>query len=198
MHKKESSTSYLEYIQEISQQVDNINQVDLETFIYNISQAARESRSIFFVGNGGSASAASHLAADLGKNTIMNPLESNEIRLKTLSLNDNIAWITALANDIGYEHIFSEQLKNLAKPEDVLVSISGSGNSLDIVNAVCWAKEAGLTTMALLGFDGGKTLPHVDVAVMVNSFDYGVVESVHGIIHHYIVNKVKEDIHVKK
>ena len=138
---------------------------------------------IFFAGNGGSASTATHLAADIGKNA--------GIKIKTLALTDNVAWMTALGNDLSYEDIFVEQLKNFATKGDLLFVISGSGNSGNVVKAVAWAKRNGVKTAALLGFSGGKLLKMVDVPVVVPVDHYGYVEGIHSEIHHYLVEALK-------
>ena len=148
-----------------------------------IWKAYKKKKMIFFAGNGGSASTATHLAADIGKNA--------GIKIKTLALTDNVAWMTALGNDLSYEDIFVEQLKNFATKGDLLFVISGSGNSGNVVKAVAWAKRNGVKTAALLGFSGGKLLKMVDVPVVVPVDHYGYVEGIHSEIHHYLVEALK-------
>jgi D-sedoheptulose 7-phosphate isomerase len=150
-------------------------------------RAYRNEKQVFTVGNGGSASTASHMAADLGKNTI----GPNMRRFRILSLNDNAAIVTALANDIGYEHIFSEQLVNLIQPGDLLIAISGSGNSPNVVRAMTYAREQCAEVVAVLGFDGGRAAALADLAVIVPSDHYGIVEDVHLIINHILVDYFK-------
>ncbi|PYR87514.1 MAG: phosphoheptose isomerase [Acidobacteria bacterium] len=127
------------------------------------------------------------MAADLGKNTI----GPNMRRFRILSLNDNAAIVTALANDIGYEHIFSEQLVNLIQPGDLLVAISGSGNSPNVVRAMTYAREQCAEVVAVLGFDGGLAAGLADLAVIVPIDHYGIVEDVHLIINHILVDYFK-------
>jgi D-sedoheptulose 7-phosphate isomerase len=148
-------------------------------------------KTIFFIGNGGSAATSSHLAADLGKNTVENILNINEKRFRTISLSDNISWITAVANDLSYEDVFVEQLKNLAGEGDVLFIVSGSGNSKNIVKAASWAKTNKLSVVGLLGFDGGEVKKYTGEGLVVESDNYGIIESVHSYIHHYIVEALK-------
>lgn len=138
---------------------------------------------VFVLGNGGSASTASHMAADLAKNTI----GPGMTRFRIMSLNDNIPLMTALGNDLGYEHLFSEQLQNLIGPGDVVVAISGSGNSPNVLNALGYARSQSCFTVGLLGFDGGAARAMCDLALVIDSRDYGVVEDAHLILNHVLV-----------
>jgi D-sedoheptulose 7-phosphate isomerase len=139
---------------------------------------------VFIAGNGGSAATASHWANDLGKATKI----SGEPPIRVLSLSDNVSWFTALANDEGYERVFSGQLENFARPGDVLVVISASGNSPNLVNAVALARERKVATIGLLGFDGGILKPLVDHCLLLASEKgaYGPVESAHSLVCHLI------------
>jgi D-sedoheptulose 7-phosphate isomerase len=150
-------------------------------------RAYRNEKQVFTLGNGGSASTASHMAADLGKNTI----GPNMRRFRVISLNDNTAMLTALANDLGYENVFREQLQNLIRPGDLLIAISASGNSANVVNAIRYAQAQCAETACLLGFDGGDAAQLVDVAIVVPSDHYGVVEDVHLITNHILVDYFK-------
>src|SRR5712691_11575084 len=127
---------------------------------------------VFVVGNGGSAANASHFACDLSKATIVD----RRARLRVTSLTDNIALLTAWANDTSYDRVFSEQLTNLLDPGDVVIAISASGNSPNVVSAVLAARLMRASTIALVGFAGGRLLEAVDAAIHVPSNDYGVVE----------------------
>lgn len=147
-----------------------------------VYEAYRHGKQLFIVGNGGSASTASHMACDIGKNTI----SPERPRFRVICLNDNIPLLTSLANDRGYDHVFSEQLVNLIRPGDVLLVISGSGNSPNIVNAMRAAREAGATTIAFLGFDGGEALALADEHVLVPDDDYGRVEDLHLVLNHVL------------
>ena len=150
-------------------------------------RAYRNDKQVFTLGNGGSASTASHMAADLAKNTI----GANMARFRATSLNDNTAIVTALANDLGYENIFREQLANLIRPGDLLIAISASGNSANVLNALRYAQLQCAETACLLGFDGGKAASLGDVAIVVSSSHYGVIEDVHLIINHMLVDYFK-------
>ena len=146
-------------------------------------QVARdEGKQIFACGNGGSAATSSHFTNDLGKGASY----GSESRFKVISLTDNIPWMTALANDVSYVAIFAEQLRNFACEGDVLIAISGSGNSQNVLNAVEVAKEKGMTTVGLTGFGGGKLAGMVDIPIVADSHHMGRVEDVHMIVVHLI------------
>jgi D-sedoheptulose 7-phosphate isomerase len=175
------------YLGQLRDAIDTLPRDRLADMGDMLFRAYRNEKQVFTVGNGGSASTASHMAADLGKNTI----GPNMRRFRILSLNDNAAIVTALANDIGYEHIFSEQLVNLIQPGDLLVAISGSGNSPNVVRAMTYAREQCAEVVAVLGFDGGRAAALADLAVIVPSDHYGIVEDVHLIINHILVDYFK-------
>ncbi|MFQ5615920.1 MAG: SIS domain-containing protein [Anaerolineales bacterium] len=156
-----------------------------------IYQAYCDNKQVFVVGNGGSASTASHIAADLGKNILPDLYGGPLARLRVTALTDNMGWITALANDVGYEYIFSEQLKNLGQPGDLLLAISGSGNSTNVVEAVKVAQKFGLRTFGILGFAGGKLQNMVEAYVLVRSNNYGFIEDIHLILNHIIVTYLR-------
>src|SRR5262245_51371136 len=148
--------------------------------------AARESRAtIFIAGNGGSAATASHWANDLGKAT----RAAGGPPIRVLSLSDNVSWFTALANDEGYPRVFSGQLENFARAGDVLIVISASGNSPNLIEAVNFARAHDVVTIGLLGFDGGILHTLVDESLLFRSEKgaYGPVESAHLAVCHLIV-----------
>jgi D-sedoheptulose 7-phosphate isomerase len=153
-------------------------------------RAYRDGKQVFTLGNGGSASTASHMAADLAKNTI----DQNMRRFRILSLNDNASLLTALANDLGYENVFSEQLKNLIRAGDVLIVISASGNSPNVLNAIRYAQERSAQVAAILGFDGGQSAKLADLAIVVRSEHYGIVEDLHLAINHIMVDYFREKL----
>ena len=154
----------------------------LGQIVDRLAEAGRKGQQVFIFGNGGSASTASHMACDLGKGAIVD----GHPRLKVMSLNDNMAIMTAISNDISYEAVFIEQLKNLLKPDDVIIAISASGNSPNVVNGMEYAREVGAYTVGLIGFGGGKMAGLSDLKVVVDSYDYGVVEGLHLVIEHMI------------
>jgi D-sedoheptulose 7-phosphate isomerase len=149
-------------------------------------EARKENKMIFFIGNGGSAATASHFAQDLGEVGRKVGREG----FKTLSLTENISSISAIGNDYGYGEIFVLQMKELFCRGDVLVAISASGNSPNVVKAVEYAKRSGGKTIGLVGFDGGKLKELCDHVVHVRSqkWEYGPVEDIHMILDHMITS----------
>ena len=149
---------------------------------------------VFVVGNGGSGSNASHFVEDVGKQALKLPddlsFDSTKTRVRILSLTDNTAYITAWANDEGFERVFVEQLRNLARPGDLLVAISGSGNSRNILLAVDWANRNGLTTFGVTGFSGGRLRESAALNLHVDSTDMGVVETAHLAAFHWVVDEL--------
>jgi D-sedoheptulose 7-phosphate isomerase len=145
---------------------------------------------VFICGNGGSGSNASHFCEDLGKSTLKREdfLNDEKKRLKVLSLTDNTPYILAWANDEGFDRVFVEQLKNLAGPGDLLIAISGSGNSPNILKAVEWANRRGLTTLGCTGFGGGKLKSLAQHNLHVPIDDMGIVESIHLTVFHWVLD----------
>jgi len=170
------------YLDRLKAAIDDVPVDRVEAMGEVLYRAYRHGKQVFIMGNGGSAATASHMACDLGKNTI----SANRPRFRVLSLNDNMPLLSALANDIGYEHVFSEQLKNLIRPGDVLIAISGSGNSPNILHAMAYARSRAAMNIALLGFDGGRAAKLADEYVLVPASDYGIVEDVHMILDHVL------------
>lgn len=175
-----------EYLDRVCQEIQLLDIGQLENLSRIIEEAYHAGRFVFIIGNGGSGSTASHLCEDLAKCTLRD--FENQKRLKVLSLTDNTAGIMAWGNDEGYDRIFIEQLKNLASPGDVLLAISGSGNSPNILVAVDWANNHGLTTVGITGFGGGKLqgMGHHNFHVGVD--DMGIVESLHLVAFHWIID----------
>jgi D-sedoheptulose 7-phosphate isomerase len=170
------------YFDRLKAAIDDVPVDRVEAMGEILYRAYRHGKQVFIMGNGGSAATASHMACDLGKNTI----SANRPRFRVLSLNDNMPLLSALANDIGYEHVFSEQLKNLIRPGDVLIAISGSGNSPNILHAMAYARSRAAMNIALLGFDGGRAAKLADEYVLVPASDYGIVEDIHMILDHVL------------
>ena len=140
------------------------------------------------IGNGGSASTASHMSCDLNKGASL----FSEQPLRVMSLTDNMAHFSALANDEGYESVFSGQLRNLLTEKDMLIGISASGNSPNCVAAFHLAKEKGAKVLGLLGFSGGTMAELADFCITVASNEYGPVEDAHLIINHIVTEKLKD------
>jgi D-sedoheptulose 7-phosphate isomerase len=157
-----------------------------------LNTAREKGATVYIAGNGGSASTASHWVNDLGKAT----KSPNKSPVRVMSLNDNVSWLTALANDEGYERVFSGQLENFAVQGDVLIVISASGNSPNLLRAVELARSRSMTTIGLLGFDGGALKDMVDELLLVPTprGAYGVVESAHGMLCHVLTACLAEDV----
>jgi D-sedoheptulose 7-phosphate isomerase len=137
------------------------------------------------MGNGGSAANASHMALDLGKGTLARVYDPKETRFRVISLTDNVATITAYGNDLSFDDIFVQQLRNLVEPNDLVIVLSGSGNSPNVVKAVAYAKGQRAKTIGILGFKtGGKLARMVDCAIIVDSLHYGPCEDIQLILDH--------------
>lgn len=151
-----------------------------------IEGAASAGKRIFAIGNGGSAAIADHLCCDLTKGTHV----SGQPVVDTTSLNANVALYSAIANDFGFEKVFSTQVNFLGKPGDVLLAISSSGNSPNILAAVAAARAIGMTTVGLSGFSGGGLKTAADVSIHVDANNYGIVEDVHQAIMHILAQYI--------
>ena len=175
-----------DYLDRVSEEIGKLDLAAAQKLSDLIEERYHAGRFVFIIGNGGSGANASHLCEDLAKCTLCD--FENQKRLKVLSLTDNVSWIMAVANDISYEGIFSEQLKNLASPGDLLLAISGSGNSPNILKAVDWSNKNGLTTYGITGFGGGKLkgMAQHNLHVAVN--DMGIVESLHLVVFHWVID----------
>ena len=145
-----------------------------------ISALRERGGTLFLCGNGGSAATATHMANDLGKGASLAATR----RFRVVALTDNAPWITALANDVSYDVVFAEQLRNLGSPGDGLLAISGSGNSPNVLNAVEVAKEVGMETYAFTGFGGGRLAPACDLAIVADSDHRGRMEDAHTVLMH--------------
>lgn len=168
------------YLADFSAVMEQITRMDVAAVVARLRHARDSGATIFIAGNGGSAATATHWANDLGKAT----RASGRALMRVLSLSDNVSWLTALANDEGYERAFSGQLENLARPGDVLVIISASGSSPNVVAAVATAESIGMVTIGLLGFDGGRLAGQMDAELLVRTprGAYGIVETAHSLL----------------
>ena len=176
------SKSYFEYLKEI---FDKIDLTEIKEFIELLLMARETGATIFFMGNGGSAATASHFANDLAFGT-----NEYEKPFKVMSITDNVATLTALGNDYGYDEIFIRQLRIYAKKGDVLVGISASGNSQNLINAFEYASISEIKTVALTAFDGGKMKEIADYGVHIptDKKEYGPAEDLHMILDHLVAN----------
>jgi D-sedoheptulose 7-phosphate isomerase len=168
------------YRKQLSAAIDALDSEAINAWIDRLARARSEGATIFVAGNGGSAATASHFATDLGKGASYGKPE----RFRVVALTDSIPTITAYANDVSYDVVFAEQLRNLGKPGDVLVTISGSGSSPSIVAVIQAAKELGMDVVALTGFQGGASGPMADIHINVTSDHMGRIEDVHMALCH--------------
>ncbi len=181
------------FLQRVGQELHRIDPAEVKALADAIHDCYEHGRLVFLCGNGGSGSNASHFCEDLGKCTLTRADFDNDRkkRLRVLSLTDNTPYILAWANDEGFERVFVEQLKNLAGPGDLLVAISGSGNSPNVLRAVEWANRHGLKTFGCTGFSGGKLRELAQLGLHVPLDDMGIVESIHLTAFHWVV----DDLH---
>jgi D-sedoheptulose 7-phosphate isomerase len=172
--------AYLDYLQSVLRGIDT---ADIGGFIRALLDARERGATVFFIGNGGSAATASHFANDLSIGT-----NHYERPFRAISLTDNVPIITALSNDFGYEEIFVRQLRMLGKQGDVLVGISASGNSPNLLRAFEYARSVGITTVAITAFNGGKLKAMADQCVHVPTEpkEYGPAEDAHMVIDHLV------------
>ena len=180
-----SSKAYLEKVRELL----DVLAEQSDRFIETLFEAFEQERTVFLVGNGGSAAAASHFGQDLAKGTLSSMQAKR--RFRVIPLTDNIGFITALANDEGFESIFEQQLRNLARRGDLLIAISGSGNSPNVLRAVEYARSIGMKTIGVTGFDGGKLRGLADESVHVPIDDMGMTEALHGVVFHLAMAQLR-------
>jgi D-sedoheptulose 7-phosphate isomerase len=172
------------YLPAFERLLKTIDSAAIERIARRLCVARESEATIYVAGNGGSAAIASHWVNDLGKAT----KRSGSLPVRVMSLSDNVSWLTALANDEGYDRVFAGQLENFAKKDDVLIVISSSGNSVNLVRAVEVARSRGMTVIGLLGFDGGKLKQLADEYLLVETSkgQYGLVEPMHEMVCHLL------------
>lgn len=167
------------------EQVDSVGEL--------LYRAYLNDKQVFVMGNGGSAATAAHFASDLSKGTAV----AGRRRFRVICLNDNLPVLTAIANDIGYDMVFSEQMRNLVRPGDIVVVVTGSGNSPNIIEALKCARSHSATTVGFLGFDGGQAKDMLDSYVHIECADYGLVEDLHYALGHcfkeYFTRRIEEE-----
>jgi len=170
------------YINGLIDVLQNLDIGEINQYIEVVEQARQEGKNIFIFGNGGSGATASHMMCDFNKGLS----HGQDKRFKMICLNDNMPTMMACANDISYEDIFVEPLKNFLKPKDVVIGISGSGNSMNIVKAIDYANKHGALTVGLCGFDGGKLKKCAKMAVHIKIKDMQKAEDMHMVIAHIV------------
>jgi len=177
-----------EYLLAVQEVLERLDHAVIDQMVEAIWRAYEAGRTLFLFGNGGSAALASHFACDIGKGTIA----GRERRLKTIALADNVALITAWANDKSYEDIFSEQLDGLAERGDIAMAISGSGNSPNVIRGLETARKIGAQTLVLTGFAGGRAKALGDLCLVVPSNSMQHIEDAHLCATHAIFLAIRE------
>lgn len=172
-----------EYLEMEKKTIEALDRGELLSVVNAFIGTYEKEGSIYVFGNGGSASTASHMANDYNKG--LN--EFLEKKFKLVCLNDNVPTLMSIANDIGYEEVFRMQLKGKLKKEDLVIGISGSGNSMNVINAISYAKEMGVKTVGLCGYSGGKLKELSDVVLHVKLNNMQVVEDIHLIFNHMLM-----------
>lgn len=182
--------SYTEqYRQLLFQTLSSIDLKAVDQAIEWFRQARDEGRQIFVCGNGGSAATASHFATDMVKGASY----GRPVRFRILALTDSVSTLTAYANDVSYEAVFVEQLKNFARPGDLVMGISGSGNSPNVLRAIEYANSIGCRTLALTGRDGGRLAPLAQLSIHVPEPHMGRIEDAHLVVCHMIAYRFMEE-----
>ena len=176
------------YIAQLQMVVAQLSQNEILEGFQFIEETYNREGTVYIIGNGGSASTASHMACDFGKGASC----QGRRRLRVMSLTDNVAHMSAISNDISYDAVFVEQLRNLLGKGDLLIGISASGNSPNLLKAFDYAGELNLPTLALVGFDGGKMGQIASCSIHVNTKSYGIAEDVHLIVNHIWTEMLKE------
>src|SRR5579883_1543568 len=180
------------FLERVGQELLRVDSSEVKRLADLMYDCYERGRFIFVCGNGGSGSNASHFCEDIGKGTLRREDFDNDTkkRVRILSLTDNTPYILAWGNDEGFERVFVEQLKNLASPGDVLIAISGSGNSPNILKAVEWANKNGMVTLGVTGYGGGKLKELAQKNLHAGIDDMGIVESLHQVVFHWVIDDI--------
>jgi len=176
-----------DYASGIAKAFNSVRPGEIERTVTAMKRAIQADRLIFTCGNGGSAAIANHFICDCSKGIAAN----TTLRPRVVSLSATVEIMTAIANDMAYSEVFVYQLKNLARPGDVLITISSSGDSENIVSAIDWAGQNGMTTVAMTGFSGGRSAQMADISLHVAAENYGIVEDVHQSLVHILAQYVR-------
>lgn len=184
-----------EYLDNVKKTLDNLDRQEIETFLSVLVKAKDEGRTVFIMGNGGSAATASHFCCDFNKGVSY----GKDKKFKFICLNDNVPTMMAYSNDVSYDDVFVEPLKNFFKEGDLIIGISGSGNSKNVLKAIEYANENGGVTIGITGYNGGKLKQISKYSVNTNIDDMQISEDVHMILDHLcssilVKNKTQEDL----
>jgi D-sedoheptulose 7-phosphate isomerase len=173
-----------EYIDNLTLLLREIDKKELRKAEKLLAKTYQNKGKVLIIGNGGSASTATHMACDLSKGVMDKSKDEIWLGFRAIPLTENISVITAWSNDIAYEKIFSEQIKNLGKKGDLLIAISSSGNSENIINGVLEAREVGMSVITISGFGGGKLSSMGDASLVTHHYEYGQVEDIQLVFNH--------------
>lgn len=184
-----SAASYFDaYAEEMARAAKSIDAAQFERAAATLAEAYLRGARVFSCGNGGSASVANHMQCDHVKGI----RTATDLSPHVFSLSANVELLTAIANDTGYENTFVYQLQSQAEPGDVLLAVSSSGRSPNIVSALTWARDQGIKTIAITGFDGGEARTTADICVHVDCTNYGIVEDLHQTVMHALAQYIRQ------
>jgi len=184
----EAGTYFADYAREFAIAAGAVQRAALDQAAAVLLDAYTRGSRVFCCGNGGSAAIANHMQCDHAKGV----RTGTDLVPRFVSLSSNVEIMTAIANDLGYEDVFAHQLQSQSEPGDVLIAVSSSGGSPNIVRALTWAKDNGLVTIALTGFAGGSARTIADVSIHVDSTNYGIVEDLHQAITHALAQYLRQ------
>lgn len=177
------------YFDTLKRTLDSLDRREVSDFIQALLDARDAGKQIFVMGNGGSAATASHMVCDFNKGLVAD----GKPRFKFICLNDNMATLMAYANDVSYDDVFVEPLKNFMQPGDLVIGISGSGNSTNVVKAIEWANDNGGKTFSLVGYSGGKLKQISQRSIHVDIENMQIVEDIHIMLNHMVMYIVREN-----
>ena len=197
METKQVRAGIEQYFDELCATMNRVDAAQLAEIVAVLLQAQEDGKSIFTMGNGGHGNTAAHMINDIAKHSISSDAKDDVVtakRFRTMCLNDSVSLLTGVANDMGYDHVFSEQLENWCQEGDVVIGISGSGNSQNVLNAFAVAKQRGATTICFSGKGGGKAKQQADICVVVPSNKMVQIEDVHLAINHAVADELKKAV----
>jgi D-sedoheptulose 7-phosphate isomerase len=197
METKQTVAGLDEYFGGLCATLKRLDTGPLAEIVAVLLRAQEDNKAVFTMGNGGHANTAAHMINDIAKHSISSDTKDSVVsakRFRTMCLNDSVSLLTGVANDMGYDHVFSEQLKNWCQPGDVVIGVSGSGNSPNVLNAFEVAKQRGATTICFSGKGGGKARQLADICIVVPSDKMVQIEDVHLAINHAVADELKKAV----
>lgn len=187
-----------DYLNNLKDHLDKLDRAKIQAVAELLLAAYKRRATVYVIGNGGSAATASHLASDLAKTVRGHKGDSSYLGFRSIALSDNVPLITAWANDVGFETVYSGQLENLGEPGDILIAISSSGNSPNILAGVKTAKKLKMKAIGIAGFGGGKLAGVSDLAIVTSASQYGPVEDIQMILVHLLTAYFQKHFHGQK